>query len=676
MASALPATSPTWRPDIEGLRGIAVLLVVCFHAGLPAFRGAFVAVDVFFVLSGFFLASALIRQLVDHDHIRVREVCARRVWRLLPAMVVVLLATLLSAMLLYAPIDRAEVGRQLIPVAFFGGNLAFAAAGVNYFSAGENPLLHTWTLGVEYQLVVCLTALFAGLAVIGQKRAVDEPVLLERRLIVLRTVLVGLVIAGVLSLLASVRLNETAAMWAYFGPHTRLWAFVAGAALAFVAGSGQSVFGASAERITIAQTIGLAAIGVSALLFDRSVPYPGMVALVPVAGTMLLFSGGALAAHTPIGRALSSPALVWFGRLSFAWYLWHWPLMVLGGVLFPSFGPWGRLTCALLGLLFAMSTVRLVEQPARRWLAPRLRDGHPLVYALATCTMVMAIAEGAAVRADRVVNTTVHRTFAAAREDRMRHGCWARADHAVEATRCAFGATTSSTSLALLGDSHAEHWLGGLDVAGRANHWRIDVQVMGGCPVSDFRGLASTATLQRFGACSHFRETMVAQIIASRPRAVVLSNFDAYLRVPGSDPREYQVEESAWIQGLRRTYERFSRAGIPVIVLRGTPRVPFDVPSCLSRHAARLPFATDCGFVPNRTFMTRARRAQDIAARGLNVRFIDMNDVVCPTTRCSTQRDQVVVFTDDNHLTASFSRSVGSVLGQRVAAALATTASR
>ena len=111
MASSLPAKA-TWRPDIEGLRGLAVLLVVCFHAGLPMLRGAFVAVDVFFVLSGFFLTSTLVRQLVSDDELELEEVYARRVWRLLPAMVVVLLATLLSAMFLYAPIDRAARGGQ------------------------------------------------------------------------------------------------------------------------------------------------------------------------------------------------------------------------------------------------------------------------------------------------------------------------------------------------------------------------------------------------------------------------------------------------------------------------------------------------------------------------------------------------------------------------------------
>jgi hypothetical protein len=130
------------------------------------------------------------------------------------------------------------------------------------------------------------------------------------------------------------------------------------------------------------------------------------------------------------------------------------------------------------------------------------------------------------------------------------------------------------------------------------------------------------------------------------------------------------VSEVAWTLGLRRTYSRIAGAGIPVIVIRGTPRVPFDVPSCLSRRAEELPFATDCTYELDRDFITRARRAQDVAALGLDVRFVDMNDQVCSSARCPTMRGGLVMFTDDNHLTASFARSVGSVLGERVEGAL------
>jgi hypothetical protein len=127
-----------------------------------------------------------------------------------------------------------------------------------------------------------------------------------------------------------------------------------------------------------------------------------------------------------------------------------------------------------------------------------------------------------------------------------------------------------------------------------------------------------------------------------------------------------------WAEGLRRTYARLTRMGIQVIVMRDVPWAPFDVPSCLSRRAAGLPFATDCTFEPNRGFMARAQRAQDRAARGLGVRFIDMNDQVCDMGggRCATERDGLVLYTDDDHISRTFSRSLGPVLGERLEAAL------
>lgn len=653
------------RLDIDGLRGLAVLLVVCFHAGVPGLRGAFVAVDVFFVLSGFFLTTTLARSLVTDDDIALRGVYARRAWRLLPTMVVVVLATLLTTMLLYAPIDRAAVADNLGPVAVFASNLAFAAGGVNYFSAGENPVLHTWTLGVEWQLALVFPALVMMLAWFGGKRAGAETGQ-ERRMIVMQTVFVGILIAGAISFAVSVWISGAAPMWAYFGPHTRLWAFAAGAAIAFIAGGGQSVFGPSLRRVTVVQTVGLAAILIPALLYDRSMPYPGAIALAPVGGTLLLLMGGAISNETPVGRVLSSPPLAWIGRVSYPWYLWHWPLMVLGAVLVPDISVMGRLAWGVVALFLALLTQQYVERPLNTRFLPRVLSGRPLLFAAGVCMALVVVTQVAAMRSKRFVANSVHRTFAAAREDRMEHSCWVRSVDESTGDECPFGDVRSSTTIALLGDSHAEHWLGGLERAGATHGWRIEPHVMGGCPVSDFSGMTSGATSRRYRECNRYRDTTLTHLIAQKPRAVILSSFDSYIETGSGPLSEYQVHEAAWTNGLRRTYSRLARAGIDVIVIRGTPRIPFDVPGCLSRRTAHLPFAKDCTYEPDRAFIARARRAQDVAARGLNVRFLDMSDQVCASTRCGTERDGVVMFTDNNHLTASFARSMGLVLGERL----------
>jgi hypothetical protein len=293
---------------------------------------------------------------------------------------------------------------------------------------------------------------------------------------------------------------------------------------------------------------------------------------------------------------------------------------------------------------------------------------RPLLWAVGVCVTLVLVSQWASARSRSYVQGSVHRNFAAARVDRMGHACWGNSPDEVR-DGCGFGDLGSTTTLALLGDSHAEHWLGGLEVAGRQNGWRIEAHVMGGCPVADFSELIEGASARRYRGCSRYREAMLSRIIAQRPRAAILSSWDRYIETADGEKSDYQVPEAVWIEGLRRTYTRLTAAGIPVIVIRGTPLVPFDVPSCQSRRAAGLLFATDCMYEVDESFAARGRRAQDVAARGLDVTFVDMNDVVCANP-CATMSRGIVMFTDNNHLTASFARSMGSRLGERLAKAL------
>jgi hypothetical protein len=270
--------------------------------------------------------------------------------------------------------------------------------------------------------------------------------------------------------------------------------------------------------------------------------------------------------------------------------------------------------------------------------------------------------------AERRVAQTDQRAFAEAREDRMRHDCWATT---VEDERgpCEFGDRSSSTTIVLLGDSHAEHWLGGLDRVGRERGWRIVAMVKGGCPVADMPDLMHHRLKRYYHECTRYREAMLSRIVAMRPAAVILSSWDHYIP-PGGTGADWQVTPKMWQAGLRRTYARLTGAGLPVVAIKGTPRTWFDVPACLSRRAAGLPFAQDCTYDRARSLSRAAVEAQATAARGLPVRFVDMNDQICAAARCGVVKNGVIVFTDDNHLTASFTRSLAPLLGARLGAAL------
>jgi hypothetical protein len=272
------------------------------------------------------------------------------------------------------------------------------------------------------------------------------------------------------------------------------------------------------------------------------------------------------------------------------------------------------------------------------------------------------------VLAEKRVVTTPQKQFALARFDRKDHGCWANTVE--DATGpCEFGDTKSSRTVVLFGDSHAEHWLGALDAFGREEGWKVVLMVKGGCPVADMPELMQPRLKRFYHECTRYREAMVQRIIAMRPDVAILSSYDHYMPRNGKGS-DWQVTPEMWRNGLRRTYARLSDAGVPVIAIRGTPRTWFDVPGCLSRREAGLFRARECSYDRERSLSPVAIDAQTDAARGLGVAIMNMNDQFCTTSRCRVEKDGVIFFTDDNHITASFSRSMSAVFGERVEAAI------
>ena len=639
---------PPFRPDIEGLRGAAILLVVLFHAGVPALAGGFVGVDLFFVLSGYFVTGLLVREHAASGGVNLTEFYGRRALRLIPPLIVVLLATLAAAMWLYAPIDQPTIATNARAVALSAGNYEFARTAVDYFSSSANPLLHTWSLAVEEQFYVVWPLLFLFVGAVAERR-----------------LLAAFAIAAVLSFAASLWLTHVAQPWAFFGMPTRIWELALGGMLALVL---RPAGDRDARRGLALQVVALAAIAFAVITYDRATPYPGVAALVPALAAAALLVGGVWAPASAPSCALAVPPLRWLGRLSYAWYLWHWPLVGIGAVLDQDIGVAGRLVWSAVALGLAWLTHRYIEGSARGGRLSRIPTEWLAPAALAVSVAAALAAHGALRLAERRVAAGDQRVFAAARLDRMRHDCWATTVDDVKGP-CELGDRGSSTVVMLLGDSHAEHWLAGLDRAGRERGWKIVAMVKGGCPVADMPELMNARLKRYYHECTRYREAMLQRIVAARPAAVILSSWDHYIPPDGAGS-DWQVTPEMWRRGLRRTYERLAGAGLPVVAIRGTPRAWFDVPACLSRRAAGLPFAQPCTYDRARSLAPAAIAAQAAAARGLPIRFVDMNDQICASHECGVVRNGVVVFTDDNHLTASFSRSLAPVLGARIAAAL------
>ena len=302
-----------FRPDLEGLRGLAIVLVLLFHAGIPGVPGGFIGVDVFFVLSGFLITGLLIRERERTGRVSLPAFYARRARRIFPASLVVAIATLLIANVALPPLDLLRAADDAVAVALSVGNIRFAASATDYFAAAgaPSPFLHYWSLGVEEQFYLVWPALLILATRFGRPRLGA-----------------GLALGAVVvaSFALALWLTGVAAPWAFYSLPTRAWQLGLGGLLALVLD--RTVRDRAASFLAAGGWVGLAAVLAGGALIDAGTPYPGVAALLPAIGTTALIASGGTLRWSP-GRLLALPPMRFLGRISFSLYLVHWPILVL-----------------------------------------------------------------------------------------------------------------------------------------------------------------------------------------------------------------------------------------------------------------------------------------------------------------------------------------------------------
>ncbi|MGJ4964470.1 acyltransferase family protein [Bradyrhizobium sp. HKCCYLRH3061] len=376
----VPVVGTAYRPEIDGLRAVAVMSVVVFHAFPHALRGGFVGVDIFFVISGFLITSIIVADLANGSF-RLRTFYARRVKRIFPALIVVLLAVLLLGCILLYTDEYKELGKQVAASAGFAANLLFWKE-ANYFdlAAETKPLLHLWSLGIEEQYYI-LWPLLLWLCWRTRKRALPY--------------LVGLLLVG--SFLLNIRAMGTSPTEAFYSPLTRAWELFAGGLLAIASSPyTRPLLGAvpdTGHRSPISNRLaasGIVLLAASLILISRNTPFPGWAALLPVAATCMLVGAGP--SSWVARRILSHPVLVGIGLISYPLYLWHWPLLVLTRAWMGEAGS-APLRCGVVALSAGLAwiTYRFLERPIRFGQSP-LRSLPLLGGALATLAGIGALA--------------------------------------------------------------------------------------------------------------------------------------------------------------------------------------------------------------------------------------------------------------------------------------------
>ena len=679
---------PEFRPDIEGLRAVAVMAVVAFHTG--AVTGGFVGVDVFFVISGFLITRLLWAELGQTGRVDLVRFYAARARRLLPAAGVVLVATALAAAAILPALQARDVLDDGLASALYVGNYRFAITGTDYLAhaspSSPSPFQHYWSLGVEEQFYLIWPAVLLGAAaLLGRSRG---------------AAVATLTVLGAGSLWLALSWTSTRPPWAFFSLPTRAWELAAGALIALTATAWRRL---PPGLAAVAGFGGLGLIGWSCLRFNPQTPYPGTAALVPVAGAVLVVAAGCSAPRRAAGRWLSAPVMRALGRLSYSWYLWHWPILVLApAALGHPLGWAGRLAAVAASLALAMLTLRYVERPVRYAVGLRRSSGRSLALgsaitaaavsaalllpmlvparvgpgAPATAAFVQPAERSRLVAADPVtVAAAPLRTAVAASADRRQvpadlsppldgaaadkpdvfyNGC-VRAWLEVGVPTCESGDTSSPTTVALVGDSHAAMWEPALEPVARAQNWRLSTMAKVTCPLQDLP-IRSPYLGRDYTECVQWRGEVLQRLAADRPQLVLLGMSRRY----GSDfgftsySRPWLDALTALVSELRET------TGARVLVLGPVPDPHSVVPVCVSGELGE---ANACAPPRAEAINADGIAAEAAATRRGGGQYADMTDLFCATAICPVIIGSDLVFRDDNHVTTTYARRLQPVLG-------------
>lgn len=636
-----------YRGDIEGLRAVAILLVVACHAKMPWIAGGFVGVDVFYVLSGYLITGLLVQEIHRTGGLRFANFYVRRLRRLLPALLLMLAVTCVMGRLLLPPSAQPEQASAAASAALWLSNFHFAFSNMGYFAPGPetNLFLHTWSLGVEEQFYL-LWPLLVVIAMGAWENAKRPPD--PRRL--------QWLFGGILLLSFGLSLY-----WTRHSPHmafymmpARAWQFALGALVFLLAGSPNW---RPDSRVPghrwpfFAGWLGLAAIVLAAFTINGSMPYPGFWALLPTLGAGLVLAAGARGTAAGAGHVLSSPPMQAIGRVSYAWYLWHWPILLLGATLLNVKNGWIRLALVVLSLLLASLSYRYFETPLRRNRALLTKPRLAVFAALAIMLLGGSFALRWHANAVARMKTPKQLRYEAAHYDApviYQTGCddWY---HSATVRICAFGDPHAIHTAIAIGDSVALQWfpayLRVFDGAG----WRLLVMTKSSCPMVD-EPLFYPRIGRDYTECSQWRDAVLHDIVAIKPDVVVLGST------------LYGFTEAQWITGTRRVLAKIAPAVKQIYVMRATPRLPFDGPSCLAPRSALyrvLAGSSRCTAPAYNRYDARVFGwLQDAIAPYKNVHAIDMTNSVCPKGICHAEIDGKIVFRDGEHMTATFAASL------------------
>ncbi|HEY1652222.1 MAG TPA: acyltransferase family protein [Acidimicrobiales bacterium] len=694
------------RRDIQGLRAVAILAVVAYHAGLPV-PGGYVGVDVFFVISGYLITQLLWREFSEGGHLSFAGFYARRARRLLPSAVLVIVVTVVVSVAVLSPLQVKAVAKDAVACALYVGNYRFAFQATNYLNSQGpvSPLQNYWSLGVEEQFYLVWPALLVAASLIGRRaRGHHQRSSAERS----RGAVIGaLAVVAVLSFWLCVTLTHSNEPWAFFSLPTRAWELAVGGLLALATPHARRIPSWALATIGWA---GLGAVAWSLWVFGAQTPFPGAAALIPVAGTGAALFAGSRALKAGPARLLGLAPLQPIGAVSYTWYLWHWPALILAPyVLGHTLDLAQNVVVCVLSLLLAALTTVLLEQPVRRsaWLSARsvrslvAGGAISLVGALAAVLILAAVpppvgsghaaaakletrhnaaagssstppsATATATSLDTQVNKLVYESLA--NPDAPANLTPSLADAAADAPApedgcldgftdasvhpCVYGDTSSSRSIVLFGDSHAMQWFPAFDNLANQQHDALVVMTKATCPPINIT-VYSPDLGRSYTECNEWRAAELQRMTTLRPAVVILG----FSREYGIDDDHVIVDGPAWLSGLTDMITTIEQdTGAKVVLMGDDPYPQQSTPDCLSQHLDDTPA---CSIPKRYPFYNPSGIPQEKAvAAAAGAGYVDTDPWFCIATTCTVIVGNMLVYRDDNHITATYASWLTPVIG-------------
>jgi peptidoglycan/LPS O-acetylase OafA/YrhL len=668
------ASERSFRPDVEGLRAIAILLVVCYHGDLLWVTGGFVGVDVFFVISGFLITRLLFESQRRHGRVQLAEFYIRRMKRLLPAAALVTLCVLVAARLWSAPLDKERVGHDAVYSALYGMNLHLAHEGTDYLRSDDSvsPLTHYWSLSIEEQFYLGLPLLILALVLVNRAYR--------------RVALIGaLSMVIVVSLMRSITLTPDNGVDAYYSLSTRAWEFGIGGLIALFAPAMLRV----PRLLAIpASWVGLAMIGAAGVLYDDNTAFPGSAALLPVLGTALVIAGGAREHDRGAEALLGSPPAQVVGKLSYSLYLWHWPVLVyLPLALDKNMNTGWTLLAVLIAAGLSVFTFRFVESPIREltlhrpvWLVPGLGLSAATAIAAVVFAATLPALNGTGVPAEaapvvaasgKSQSATVAKSLEAAlattavpsnltpkladaeKDNDYGNGCHLNIPD-VNQPACVFGKSDApaSRTMALFGDSHAAQWFAPLKDLADARGWKLLQRTKSGCPPAQVA--PHNAALKRtYNECVDWRKARIEELVKLSPALIVIGQADV---VPG-----VSVSDEEWAKDTLQTLTALRASGALIVMLGDNPSAPKDPVACVAEH---LKDVRPCTYTRAVGYQATPKR-QGVLGSVLRENGFDVlptTDWICGATACPSIVGNLLVYRDTNHITRTFSKWLAPML--------------